>query len=871
MSQITHNALQRQIDQYTREILNATEKSWEALKNKDRKKNVFWLDEKKRLTDERTELQKKLQLTSSEENTSIKPKTRQEIKEKIISLNKMAKEADQKMRLALVEKQLSQANDFLRQRNQYNGEVKQLNELLNPPKEDKTPKPQTKKAEPSLSREEIKIKIRGCNTKALEADKKMRVALANRELEKANELLQQRNYLNSEAKKLALLLQPPRIHTQNTQSPKSISPKSKTEKQQQAVEKEVVKPVLTREMLKNKIRECNAKARQADKDMRVALAEKRLIKANELLQQRNQFNKEGKELLKQLQTPAKQTRSEAKEPVKEKVLSREEIKAKIKQANQNALKADASIRASLNAKQYQKANDFLAERKKFAAESKALMLLLNPVKPPSSDEKSFQVDIKKQTKVVEKSVTATQTSEKISRDEKKIVEPKPPSYEEKIAAKYVNYRLGFVHFFYKKREIEAQIKAEKKNLCETSNAKITKLQQELNAHLKSPPKAFIEDHVHNDIILHLLDKTDERGIPLFNFPEITKNTIGAALKPLTCQQDLNDFIYSYTEEGSGDEAGKRVLLKYFIRDIMQVKTPLTICDLVLHDAIMDTASVKYGFVQLFDEIVDKVNAEISRLHSESEDTLMPTVLRPIGKFANLGHRDAIQLIPPMQNNLDQFAGAILEDTTIQDNIISSVAKLQGIFSTDGAFRNLKIINNKIATAGEHKISILGMLSGEVRGNTDLEGGELDIKIQPLRLGGGTPITNFFVLGFAKNCSYQYEHIEGITGTKVDRRTKKVVLGKGYDPRKYLLDFDMDYFTEAYQFHDKPRGRFEAIKEIIDEMIENGKAVKANSAALDALEHGLSQEIAIGIATQAVEDTKTKINNGCDPRIQQKLK
>ena len=645
------------------------------------------------------------------------------------------------------------------------------------------------------------------------------------------------------------------------------------EKKQPEVE-ETTEPVLTREELKNKIRECNAKALLADKGMRVALGEKRVIKANELLQQRNQFNAEAKELLKQLQAPAKKTTVAAKKVVEKKVLSREEIKAKIKQANANALKANASIRTSLEAKQYQKANDFLAERKKFTAEAQALTLLLNPPKPSVTAKAPPQLNIEQKNKPV-KAAGATPALEKTVDNEKNNiiksnVEPDSVSFADKIASQYVNYRLGFVHYFYTKRELEADIKAEQKKSGETNSKTLATLHAELKAHQKSPPRAFVEDHAHNEIILHLLDKTDERGIPLFSFPEITKNTIGAALKPLNCQQDLNDFIYSYTEEGSGDEEGKRVLLKYFIRDIMQVKSPLTICDLVLNDAIMETSSLEYGFVQLFDEIVSKANETISRLHGESDDALMPTVLRPIGKFANLGHRDAIQLIPPIQNGLDQFAGAVLEDTTIQDNIIRSTAKLQGIFSTDGAFRNLKIINNKVSTAGEHKISILGMLSGEITGNSDLEGCDLDIKIQPLRLGGGTPITNFFVLGFAKGCSYQYEHIEGISGTKVDRRMKKVVSGKGYDPRKYLLDFDMDYFTGAYQCHAKPRGRFEAIGDIINKMIGVGKAVKATPAALDALEHGLSQEIAIGIATQTDETNKLNTENGCDPRIQQKL-
>jgi hypothetical protein len=267
----------------------------------------------------------------------------------------------------------------------------------------------------------------------------------------------------------------------------------------------------------------------------------------------------------------------------------------------------------------------------------------------------------------------------------------------------------------------------------------------------------------------------------------------------------------------------------------------------------------YGFVNLFNKIVGNVNQEIIRLQDESDDPLMPKVLRPIGRFDCLGHRDAIQLIPPAYDGINRYTGSILADTTIQDNIIASTAKLQGIFATDGAFKNLKIINNKISTAGEHKICILGMLTGEMTGNTDLDGNALQIKIQPMRLGGGTSVTNFFVLGFSQGCSYQYGHIEGISGTKNDRRSKKVVRGnKAYDQRKYLIDFNMDRFIEHYKCHAKKSGRFYAIKDCVEQMLAEGDALKCNAALLDALEQDVSLQEVTQMATCSKKLTHSEL-------------
>lgn len=896
MPQTVRHTLEAQIDQLTREILNATEKAWEAQKDQLNKQNTFWLDEKRKLTEERTELQKKLHQTPSQDDT-IKPQTRQEIKERILALNKQAKIADKNMRHALEQKKLSQANSCLRLRNQLNAEVKNLNKLLNPISTTKTDvKSKPVEVKPKrLNRDEIKSKIKDYNKRALVADSKMRIALKEKKLEKANELLQQRNYLNAEAKTFTENLHSAPIITKKKESIKKSTPKDTIDEEKIPT---ITKPIIpsqqkntsidqkttpnqqiNRKKLKDNIRNYNAKARQADKEMRIALNEKRLLDANILLQHRNKFNDEARRLLSVLKTSREITLPlQNSSKIAEKTLSKKELKEKLKTANSNALDADRAMRNALKEKKYRKANKLLKQRNLFNVEAKKISVLLNPPTPltpapiekqttdkietPSLNNKpplNFTTEITTSNNALPQGLGIMSSA--IILDKKSSnTQPLIPKIEEKtdkksircatrIAQQIINYRLGFITFFYKKRDIQAQIDAElEKPVEKQKNDNIIILKKALKEHLKHPPKTYVEDHAHNEIILYLLNKVDEKGIAYFNFPEITATNIGAPLKQLRSQQNLSDFIQNYTEEEPDSGSGKRVLLKYFIRDIMQVKYPLTICDLVLQDAIMDTKTMQYGFVNFFDQIVRQANREVMRLQDESDNPLMPKVLRPIGTFDYLGHRDAIQLIPPMVNGIDQYSGAILADTTIQDNIISSSAKLQGIFSTDGAFKNLKIINNKIQTSGEHKITILGMLSGEVTDNTDLKGNQLDIKIQPLRLGGGTPLTNFFVLGFSEGCSYQYEEIKGISGTELDRRSKKVIRGnKVYDQRQYLLDFNMDRFIEHYQRHAKSQGRFHATKDCVEQMLKDGDATKCNTASLNALEQGASPKEATAIA------------------------
>ncbi|MEZ5536841.1 MAG: hypothetical protein R3F02_14610 [Thiolinea sp.] len=131
------------------------------------------------------------------------------------------------------------------------------------------------------------------------------------------------------------------------------------------------------------------------------------------------------------------------------------------------------------------------------------------------------------------------------------------------------------------------------------------------------------------------------------------------------------------------------------------------------------------------------------------------------------HRDAIQLIPPPVHRFeggvyirmaDQMAGAVLENTTIKGcEICAPNGPLQGIFASDGLYRNLRILNNDIMTRGAHSISIAGLLDGgEISGNIlrQAEGGdEPKITLYPARIGGNMADDGVVsILSFARNDS-----------------------------------------------------------------------------------------------------------------------
>jgi len=115
----------------------------------------------------------------------------------------------------------------------------------------------------------------------------------------------------------------------------------------------------------------------------------------------------------------------------------------------------------------------------------------------------------------------------------------------------------------------------------------------------------------------------------------------------------------------------------------------------------------------------------------------------------LAHRDAIQLIPKDGRKPNsQFMGALAVDITIDNCVIESDGKLQGIFASDGLFKRLTVTNNKINTKSQHEITIAGVLSGDFSNNDAV------IVLEPLRIGGNLPEA-FTVGSFKGSISYQF--------------------------------------------------------------------------------------------------------------------
>ena len=202
---------------------------------------------------------------------------------------------------------------------------------------------------------------------------------------------------------------------------------------------------------------------------------------------------------------------------------------------------------------------------------------------------------------------------------------------------------------------------------------------------------------------------------------------------------------------------KKVGENFFIRDFMQVYTR---GDMSVNNLVITDDTVFSAFAREFDRWIEAINRY---LHSKNS-------IRTVFKFENLAHRDAIQLIPDRTpEGINHFGGAIMQNMRLLGNVIQSTVALQGIFAMDGAFKYLYILDNHLEIGGEHTITIGGMLSGGIVGNTDLNGNPLPaskIKLYPLRLGGGA---NIYVVGFhnkpnlASNSPYYYayEPIEGV--------------------------------------------------------------------------------------------------------------
>ena len=233
---------------------------------------------------------------------------------------------------------------------------------------------------------------------------------------------------------------------------------------------------------------------------------------------------------------------------------------------------------------------------------------------------------------------------------------------------------------------------------------------------------------------------------------------------------------------------------FFIRDFLMLHTqggesagdPIMLKNISIFDGAVDS-DFSYEFNLLVDQINER-NEEAGLRHD-------------VKYFDQLAHRDGLQLIPKSAS-VNQFMGATMSHVTLRSNTIESQGALQGIFASDGSFRNLHIINNRISTAGAHTIAIAGMLSGKISGNyiTAADAGPSPkATLYPLRIGGGA---NIKVLSFSNKQGlseddegyYEYEEIEGDQVLN-DLRSVKPRVSRG--TATYWHDVDLPKLQSLY--------------------------------------------------------------------------
>lgn len=276
-----------------------------------------------------------------------------------------------------------------------------------------------------------------------------------------------------------------------------------------------------------------------------------------------------------------------------------------------------------------------------------------------------------------------------------------------------------------------------------------------------------QDKIHNAILTLLLDTLHNSNNVKERIPEYKKAFDVVRKRDNNGNYTLNSSMYDVRTVAQLGAIGTKT--DFFIRDFMSLRmeggedasNPFLIGknssrnDLRKGYMIID-GMLGSDFSKHFNWMVEGINQFSSN--------------QKVRTAAKIAHRDAIQLIPTSATigTHAHFAGACMSHIHIIGNTISSKGSLQGIFASDGSFKNLHICNNSIDIQGQHYITINGMLSGKIEGNTNLALqplGQDKIQLLPLRIQGGF---NIYVVGF-KNASglssndpqfYAYEAISG---------------------------------------------------------------------------------------------------------------
>ncbi len=354
-----------------------------------------------------------------------------------------------------------------------------------------------------------------------------------------------------------------------------------------------------------------------------------------------------------------------------------------------------------------------------------------------------------------------------------------------------------------------------------------------------------QDWIHNRLIKFLLDmkypQSDQSTINPFD--PLRGSNLGFTLHPLYLLRNGNLNIQgqwgssvAFASRGflAGEQrlyrhldlSAKNIVFSRFIRDFIQVQgsngsfdEPMRIENLIINDLMADEEGDQ-GFVSDFNNLVDQISN-----HQDVRDLINNKNSFQIKKFAEMAHRDGIQLIPI--NSHARFAGAVLDHVTIQNNIIYSKGALQGIFCSDGAFRNLHINNNAVEVNGAYTISISGMLSGSISNNTDLSLQPLakeKITLYPLRMGGGA---NILVIGFdnagVSRSDPDYYEYEAISGVSDFRRCGRPQDRIGGNPASFYTDVHMKTFLNWLRSKGVRADNAVKMKALMSELVADNKA------------------------------------------------
>ncbi len=288
---------------------------------------------------------------------------------------------------------------------------------------------------------------------------------------------------------------------------------------------------------------------------------------------------------------------------------------------------------------------------------------------------------------------------------------------------------------------------------------------------------YNQDRIHNAILEQLLtsfysvesvSKKEPEHSQAYN--AVRDNKLNHPLYQIRQSADLENIDPNNTD--------------FFVRDFIQVysKGGVNAQEPMVIGTPSQNSNERNGF-NIFDGILESSFAQYFNWMIEEVNKILvqQNINQKVRGLAQMAHRDAIQLIP-FSPTISHFAGATMQYIQVVGNQIHSKGSLQGIFATDGAFKQLHICNNSIDIQGQHSISISGMLSGAIDGNTDAQLQPLakeKITLSPLRIGGGA---NIYILSF-KNADhlspedYEYYAYEKITGTQAITDLRKVAVNK----------------------------------------------------------------------------------------------